>query len=72
MWYSYYMSDTGEWTKSKSFESKSDFYDYAYKHPKPCFVLSSTPPDFLGRAHSDFLENENKFIDYSKESKKGD
>ena len=56
MWYSYYMSDTGEWTKSKTFDTKNEFYDYAYKHPKSCFVLSSTPPDFLGRAYSEYAD----------------
>ena len=60
MWYSYYMGDSGEWVKSKSFETKEDFYDYAYKHPKSCFVLSSTPPDFLGRSYSVEIEKLNE------------
>ncbi len=52
MVYSYYMNDAGEWCKSKTFDSWKEFKEYAIKHPKTCFVGSTTEPDFLGRAYS--------------------
>ena len=58
MWYSYYVNSSGEWTKSKNFETKEDFYNYTAKHPSQCFVLSSSPFDPLGRAYSEELKKD--------------
>ena len=55
MWYSYYINSSGEWTKSKKFETLEQFEKYVYKHPSVCFVASTSEPDFNGRAHSSKL-----------------
>ena len=62
MWYSYYINSSGEWTKSKKFETLEQFYNYVYKHPSSCFVASTSEPDFSGRAHSSKLEENNNKV----------
>ena len=68
-WNSYYVTSSGEWSKSKKFETIQDFYNYAAKHPSACFVASTSEFDPIGRAHSDYIEENNKFKDYKKENK---
>ena len=60
MWYSYYMNSSGEWAKSKKFDSKEDFYTYAAKHPSQCFVLSTSEFDPYGRAYSNHINKTNE------------
>lgn len=60
MWHSYYINNSGEWTKSKNFETKQDFYNYAIKHPSQCFVLSTSEFDPLGKAYSKEIKKDKK------------
>lgn len=53
MVYSYYMSDSGEWVKSKNFESVKEFKEYAVKHPRQTYVCSTSEPDLKGRSYSE-------------------
>ena len=66
MWYSYYVNSSGEWTKSKKFEDKDDFYNYAAKHPSQCFVLSTSEFDPLGRAYCTEIEKDFSSMKYEK------
>lgn len=53
MVYSYYVSTSGEWVKSKTFDSIKEFKEYAVKHPRECYACSTTEPDLLGKAYSE-------------------
>ena len=57
MWFSYYINSSGEWVKSRKFETLDAFYDYAYRHPSHCFTASTSEFDPLGKAY--FQENNN-------------
>lgn len=70
MWHSYYVSSDGTWNTTKKFENLDDVYTYALKHPSACFVASTSEFDPLGRAYSGYIEENEKFQGYTKESVK--